>query len=109
MVFFYHFYRNCTAGLANALQFQPYSQVATFGATNGQFQATPTDLSYVTRGVSNDRAERQIAHFMDLESYQEQRRMNKQLIELGIIKPKKGKKPKVPKKKKVPAWLAEIQ
>jgi len=104
-----NFLMSNSEALANALRFQSYSQVAQFNTRTGRFQATASEQTAGAKALPTDRAERQIAHFMDLEAYQEQRRAAKQLQELGVVKPKKGKKPKVPKKKKIPAWLSEIQ
>jgi hypothetical protein len=78
-----------------ALTYQDYSSLGGFNPHSGKFAATTEAAYWSTKGLPEDRAGRQMAHYFDVDAYQEQMRKYKEMKERGLIPP-----PKKPKKSK---------
>jgi len=66
-----------------------YSQTAFFNTQTGKF--TPTSSYYASRGIPEDRAGRMLAHYLDVDDYQERMRASKANPDM-IVRPKVTKK-----------------
>ena len=73
---------------AQQQQYRDYVFTANFNATTGRFQAQTTQQYFGKKGVPADPAGRQLAHYFDIDAWQEQKRLEK---ELNGGKPKKVK------------------